>query len=205
MDFFGIDLITLIQTVGLAGLMLIVFAETGLFIGFFLPGDSLLFVAGLLAAPTFSTGAVLNIWTLIPAITLSAILGNVVGYGFGRKVGEALFEREDSLLFKKHHLRKAHYFYEKYGPKVIVIARFMPIVRTFAPIVAGMARMNFATFMKWNILGAILWCTLLPLLGYGLGSSVENIDRYILPIVVAIIILSILPGVIAYIRERNKK
>jgi membrane-associated protein len=200
MEFFGINLTDLISTVGYAGLFAIVFAETGLFLGFFLPGDSLLFVAGLLAAE-----GTLNIWILISLVVVAAILGNVVGYVFGRKVGPALFRREDSLLFRKSHALKAQAFYEKHGSKTVMLARFMPIVRTFAPIVAGVAKMDFRSFVFFNVLGAFAWVVLLSFLGYWLGNSVPDIDRYILPIVLAIIVLSVMPGVVGYLKERKGK
>jgi membrane-associated protein len=199
MDFFGVDLVSLVRTGGYIVLFAIIFAETGLFLGFFLPGDSLLFVAGLVAAE-----GTLHVGLLLFLIVTAAILGNVVGYAFGYKVGPALFRREDSLLFKKSHVIKAHNFYEKHGSKAIMIARFMPIVRTFAPIVAGVAKMTFRSFMVYNILGAFIWVFLLVLLGYWLGNSIPNIDHYILPIVGVIIILSIMPGVIHYVKARNE-
>lgn len=198
MEFFGINLAELIRTGGYIVLFAIIFAETGLFLGFFLPGDSLLFVAGLLAAE-----GTLNIWELIAVIVVAAVLGNVVGYAFGHKVGPTLFDREDSRLFKKSHVLKAHAFYEQHGSKTIMIARFMPIVRTFAPIVAGIAKMHFRTFVLYNVVGAFIWTILLTLLGYWLGSAVPNIDHYILPIVGVIIVLSFLPGIIHYIKGRK--
>ncbi len=198
MEFFGVNLIDLIKTVGYVGLFAIIFAETGLFLGFFLPGDSLLFVAGLLAAD-----GTLNIWAVASLIIVAAALGNVFGYGFGMKMGAALFRKEDSLLFKKSHVTKAQAFYDEYGSKTVMLARFVPIVRTFAPIVAGVARMNFRVFMTYNILGAVVWTLLLTLLGYGLGNAVPNIDHYILPIVGVIIVLSFLPGVLQYIKEKK--
>jgi membrane-associated protein len=200
MDFFGVDLVSLVRTGGYIVLFAIIFAETGLFLGFFLPGDSLLFVAGLVAAE-----GTLHVGLLLFLIVTAAILGNVVGYAFGYKVGPALFRREDSLLFKKSHVIKAHNFYEKHGSKAIMIARFMPIVRTFAPIVAGVAKMTFRSFMVYNILGAFIWVFLLVLLGYWLGNSIPNIDHYILPIVAVIIFLSILPGVIHYLKSRRQE
>lgn len=190
------DLIGLIKAVGYAGLFAIVFAETGLFLGFFLPGDSLLFVAGFLAASGFFSFPV-----LIFGIFLSAVLGNMFGYEFGRHVGPKLFSREDSLIFKKAHALKAQSFYDKHGPKTILFARFMPIVRTFAPIVAGVANMRYQTFFIYNLLGALLWTIGLVLLGYFLGNVID-VDRYLLPIVLLIVFLSFLPGIIAYLREK---
>lgn len=198
MEFFGIDLVVLIKTAGYVGLFAIVFAETGLFLGFFLPGDSLLFVAGFLAGQNF-----FSLPTLIFGLLVSAVLGNVFGYEFGRRVGPKLFSREDSFIFKKSHVIKAHNFYDKYGPKAIVLARFMPIVRTFAPIVAGVANMNYRTFLFYNILGAVFWVIGLVILGYFLGSVID-VDRYLLPIVFIIIVLSFMPAIVTFARERLK-
>jgi membrane-associated protein len=198
MTFFGFDLMEIIKTVGYLGLFGIVFAETGLFLGFFFPGDSLLFVAGVLAAQGF-----FSLPVLLVGLFLSAFAGNLFGYWFGGYVGPKIFAREDSLLFKKSHLLKAQAFYEKYGGKTIVLARFIPIVRTFAPIVAGVAKMHYGTFVFFNFLGALLWSIGLTLLAYFLGSLVQDIDRYLLPIVLLIIFLSVLPGIIELWRERR--
>ncbi len=198
MEFFGIDLIALLKAVGYAGLFGIVFAETGLFLGFFLPGDSLLFVAGFLAGQSF-----FSLPVLVLGLLVSAILGNIFGYEFGRRIGPKLFSREDSLIFKKAHAITAQNFYDKHGPKTIVLARFMPIVRTFAPIVAGVANMHYRTFLIYNIAGAVLWTLALVFLGYFLGSVID-VDRYLLPIVLLIVFLSFLPGIIAYARERRR-
>ncbi|MBI2439249.1 MAG: VTT domain-containing protein [Candidatus Moranbacteria bacterium] len=199
MSFFGVDLITLIQAVGYTGLFAIVFAETGLFLGFFLPGDSLLFVAGFLAGQNL-----FSLPVLIGGLCVSAILGNVLGYEFGRRIGPKLFNREDSFIFKKAHALRAQNFYEKHGPKTIVLARFMPIVRTFAPIVAGVANMHYPAFLLYNIIGAILWTVGLVLLGYFLGSVID-VDRYLLPIILLIVFLSFLPGIIGYIKEKRSR
>lgn len=198
MEFFGIDLVELIKLVGLVGLFAIVFAETGLFLGFFLPGDSLLFVAGFLAAD-----GLFSLPLLLLVLFVAAVTGNLVGYEFGRRVGPKLFSREDSLIFKKAHAAKAQSFYEQHGPKTIVLARFMPIVRTFAPIVAGVARMRFSVFFAYNLIGALAWIILLVLLGYSLGNVID-VDKYLLPIVLLIVFLSFLPGIISYIREKRK-
>lgn len=197
MHFFGIDLITLIEAVGYAGLFGIVFAETGLFLGFFLPGDSLLFVAGFLAGQDL-----FSLPILIGGLFVSAVLGNLLGYEFGKRVGPRLFSRDDSLIFKKAHALRAQVFYERHGAKMIVLARFMPIVRTFAPIVAGIGKMHYPVFVAYNIAGAILWTTMLVLLGYFLGSVID-VDKYLLPIVLLIVFLSFLPGITAYLKERR--
>ena len=190
------DLISLIKTVGYLGLFGIIFAESGLFVGFFLPGDSLLFTAGFLASQGF-----LNIWLLLAIVFIGAVLGDNFGYAFGRKVGPMIFKREDSLLFHKKNLEKANAFYEKYGKKTIVLARFLPGIRTFAPILAGVGRMNYSTFFSYNLIGGFLWGIGLPLLGFYLGNTVPNIDKYLVPIILAIIFLSILPTAIHILKD----
>ncbi len=200
MHYLGVDLGELIRTVGLVGLFLIVFAETGLFLGFFFPGDSLLFVAGLLAAQ-----GLFPLPALIGVLLLAAITGNMTGYWFGKKVGPKLFERDDSLLFRKAHVKKAQSFYEKHGAKTIMLARFVPIVRTFAPIVAGIAEMNYRSFLAYNILGALFWTVGLTLGGYLFGSLITDIDRYLLPVILVIILLSFLPAVWHIWKERHIK
>lgn len=196
------DLISLIKTAGYLGLFGIVFAESGLLLGFFLPGDSLLFTAGFLASQGF-----LNIWLLLPIIFIGAVLGDSVGYAFGYKVGPLIFTKEESIFFHKDHLEKAKNFYEKHGPKAIVIARFMPGIRTFAPILAGVGKMQYSKFLLYNIIGGALWGIGLPVLGYWLGNTVPNIDQYLAPIILLIIFLSLLPGIIHIWKnheERNR-
>lgn len=185
------DLTELIKTIGLLGVFGIVFAESGLLIGFFLPGDSLLFTAGFLASQGF-----INIWLLSLGSFIAAVVGDSVGYAFGHKIGKRLFQRENSLLFHKDNLLKAEAFYEKHGGKTIILARFMPIIRTFAPIVAGMGNMRYHSFLSYNIIGGFLWAIGLNLGGYILGNTIPNVDRYLLPIILLIIIISILPSVI---------
>ncbi|MBP6929500.1 MAG: VTT domain-containing protein [Candidatus Moranbacteria bacterium] len=198
MEFFGIDMVEAIKTIGYVGLFAIVFAETGLFLGFFFPGDSLLFVAGVLAAQGFFSLPILLIVLFVAAFT-----GNMVGYWFGAFVGPKIFSREDSLFFRKSHVFKAQAFYDRYGAKTIVLARFIPIVRTFAPIVAGVAKMHYGTFTLFNFIGALLWSVGLTTLAYYLGGLIEDIDRYLLPIVLFIIGVSVLPGVFEYWRSRK--
>ncbi len=200
MEFFGVDMVEAIKTIGYVGLFGIVFAETGLFLGFFFPGDSLLFVAGVLAAQGFFSLPILLVVLFVAAFT-----GNMVGYWFGAFVGPKIFSREDSLFFRKSHVLKAQAFYDRYGAKTIVLARFLPIVRTFAPIVAGVAKMHYGTFALFNFIGALLWSVGLTTLAYYLGSLVEDIDRYLLPIVIFIIGASILPGVFEYWRSRKSQ
>jgi len=199
MTFFGIDLISLIEAIGYVGVFGIVFAETGLFLGFFLPGDSLLFVAGFLASQ-----GLFSLPVLLVGLFLAGVLGNVFGYEFGRRIGPKIFSREDSLIFKKAHALKAQAFYDKHGPKTIVLARFMPIVRTFAPIVAGVANMHYRTFFIYNLIGSLLWTLGLVLMGYSLGSVID-VDRYLLPIILLIVVLSFLPALIGFLREKYGK
>lgn len=189
----------LVAAFGLVGVFAIVFAESGLFFGFFLPGDSLLFTAGLLASQGH-----FNIVLLWLGCTIAAIGGDSVGYAFGKRVGPKVFFREDSLFFHKKHIDRTRAFYEKHGKKTIVLARFVPIVRTFAPILAGVGEMEYRTFLSYNIIGGVLWSTLLIFLGYGLGSVVPSIDRYLLPIVFAIIVISFLPVAWEWITNQNK-
>lgn len=194
------DLISLIKTFGYLGLFGIVFAESGLFVGFFLPGDSLLFTAGFLASQGF-----LNIWILCLLTFVGAVLGDNVGYAFGHKVGPMIFKKEDSILFHKDHLERARIFYEKHGPKALVLARFMPGIRTFAPILAGVGKMDYRNFLSFNAIGGFLWGVCLPLLGYYLGSTIPGIDQYLLPIILLIIFLSILPSLVHIWREKDER
>jgi membrane-associated protein len=194
------DLVSLIKTVGYLGVFGIVFAESGLLIGFFLPGDSLLFTAGFLASQGF-----LNIWILIPLVFIGAILGDNVGYAFGHRVGPMIFTKEESILFHKDHLERARIFYEKHGPKALVLARFMPGIRTFAPILAGVGNMHYPTFIAYNLVGGVLWGIGMPLLGYFLGSVIPDIDRYLIPIILLIIFLSVLPSLVHVWREKEER
>jgi len=187
------------------GLIFIVFAETGLAAGFFLPGDSLLVVAGLFAA----TGK-LSLAILLSTLTLAAIIGDTVGYYTGAKMGPRIFSRKESLLFKPSHLQKAHAFYEKYGGKTIIIARFVPFVRTFAPIVAGAAQMPYRSFIFFNIAGGFLWVFSMILSGYFLGSLLKsrfgiNLDEHIEWVVIIVVALSLMPPVIEYLKSRRQK
>jgi membrane-associated protein len=192
------EVITLVQTAGYLGVTAIVFAESGLFFGFFFPGDSLLFTAGFLASQGF-----FNMWFLVPLVVVAAIAGDSVGYWTGKKVGPFIFTRPDSLFFSQKRVQQAKDFFDKHGAKSIVIARFIPAVRTFTPIIAGVAEMNYHTFLTYNIIGGIIWGAGLPLAGYFLGAVIPNADRYILPIVALIIILSVLPIVRQYIHHKN--
>lgn len=187
---FGFDLSTLIQTVGYLGVFAIVFLESGMMLGFFFPGDSLLFTAGFLASQNF-----MDIKVLIVGCFISAILGDSVGYWLGHKFGRRLFQREDSIWFHKDHLTRAQRFYEKHGGKTIILARFVPVIRAFAPVVAGIGVMDYRRFLAFNLAGGVLWAIAIPLLGFYLGRMVPNVDRYLLPIVGLIIIASVLPAV----------
>ncbi|MCX4512384.1 VTT domain-containing protein [Streptomyces sp. NBC_01619] len=190
----------LITTFGLIGVLIIVFAESGLLIGFFLPGDSLLFTTGLLV----TTGVIKQpLWMVCVLVVLAAIIGDQVGYLFGRKVGPSLFNRPDSKLFKQENVEKAHDFFEKYGPKSLVLARFVPIVRTFTPIVAGVSRMNYRSFITFNIIGGVLWGAGVTLLGAALGK-VDFVHKNIEAILIAIVLISVLPIVIEFLRARSK-
>lgn len=184
------DLPELIRTVGYVGITGIVFAESGLFFGFFLPGDSLLFTAGILASQGF-----LNIWILLPLLFFAAVLGDNVGYWTGRKLGGWLMKQPDSWFFKKHHLLKAQRFYEEKGGQTLILARFMPAIRTFAPIAAGMADMHYDTFFKFNVLGGLLWSVCMTVLGYFLGNIIPDIEKYLLPVIGLIVLVSIVPAI----------
>jgi membrane-associated protein len=197
-SFFGIDLVSLILAAGYGGLFAIVFAESGLFLGFFLPGDSLLFTAGFLASRGY-----LNIWVLCVVSVLGAVLGDSFGYGFGKKTGPRIFRRENSFLFRRENLERARIFYERYGGRAIVLARFMPVIRTFAPILAGVGRMRYGSFLFYNVVGGLLFGAGVPLAGYSLGNAVPGVDRYILPIIGGIIFVSVLPGLIHFLRNKN--
>ena len=191
------DLVTIVKTAGLLGIFAIIFAESGLFLGFFLPGDSLLFTAGLLASQGY-----FDIGTLVFLSFLGAVTGDSFGYAFGKKMGVKIFTKEDSLLFRKNHLVRAQTFYENHGGKTIILARFMPIVRTFAPILAGVGAMRYPTFLFYNVLGGFFWAVGLTLAGYYLGATVPNIDRYIFLIISFIILLSVLPVIIHILRRK---
>jgi membrane-associated protein len=196
------DLPALVQWAGYVGLTLIVFVETGLLLGFFLPGDSLLVTAGLLASqPDFG----LNVWILGGILTVAAIVGDTVGYSIGKASGPRIFTRENSLLFNKGHLLRAQAFYEKHGGKTIIIARFMPIVRTFAPVVAGVGQMEYRRFLAYNVIGGIAWVWSMLMTGYILGRTVPGVAKHIEKVILVVIFLSILPGIIGWWRERSKK
>jgi membrane-associated protein len=194
-----VDPKSLIETFGTIGLLAIVFAESGLLIGFFLPGDSLLFTAGLLASQHL-----LNLPVILAGCFLAAVAGDQVGYMFGSRIGPALFNRPDSRLFRRSYLDKAHAYFEKQGPKTILLARFIPIVRTFAPILAGVGKMPYRTFVTFNLIGGFLWAEGVTLLGYFLGKSIPNVDHYLLPAVAVIVAVSFIP-VVREIRKMRRE
>lgn len=194
------DLISFITAAGYIGIALVIFAETGLLIGFFLPGDSLLFTAGFLASQD-----VLNIYILLIIAGIAAVVGDSTGYAIGKRLGPKVFSREDSLLFHKDHIERTKAFYEKHGGKTIIIARFLPIIRTFAPVLAGVGVMRYPTFLLYNIVGAILWAIGMPLLGYYLGSTIPGVDRYLLPIILVIVVLSVMPTAMHILRDKQTR
>ncbi len=189
----------LISSIGILGVFAIVFAESGLFFGFFLPGDSLLFTAGLLAS--LGHFSVFALWL---GCILCAIAGDSVGYAFGKKVGPKIFTREDSLFFHKRHVVRTQAFYARYGKKTIVLARFVPIVRTFAPILAGVGKMEYRIFFTYNCIGGALWATLLVFLGFFLGIAIPEPDRYLMPIIAVIVVISFLPLLREWWKNRTK-
>ena len=197
----GLDPKKILNSVGTLGLYAIVYAESGVMIGFFLPGDSLLFTAGLVRA---TKGVLWPFWALLLGCAIAAVLGDQTGYLFGKKVGPSLFNRPDSRLFKHEHLQRAEDFYERHGSKTIVIARFVPVVRTFAPIVAGASKMHYRTFVLYNIIGGVLWSTLMLCLGYGLGKKFPGIGNYLDYAVLIIVALSLTPIAFEFLRQRRK-
>jgi membrane-associated protein len=190
----------LVQWAGIFGLAAIVFSETGLLVGFFLPGDSLLVTAGLFAARGY-----LDIYWLVPTLTIAAICGNTLGYTIGRVTGPRIFNRENSLFFNKKHAMRASRFYAEYGRKTIVLAQFMPILRTFSPVIAGVAGMRFREFITYNVLGAFAWIWSMLGTGYFLGTYVPNIEKNIGIVIAVVIFLSILPAIVSALRARRSK
>lgn len=189
----------LVQAVGYPGLFAIIFLESGVFFGFFLPGASMLFTAGLLASE-----GLFSVWILIPLLTLAAILGDNAGYWFGNKVGIRLFLRPDSRFFRHEYLEQAKDFYDKHGVLTIALARFVPVVRTFVPIVAGVVKMRYRTFITYNVVGALAWAAGVTFLGYYLGEKVPFISQYLTPIIILIIIVTMIPFVWEWFKSRKK-
>jgi membrane-associated protein len=194
------DVQGLIRWGGTLLVCVIVFIETGFFVGFFLPGDSLLVTAGVFAA-----AGLLHVWTLLPLAMLCAIAGDQVGYWIGRKAGQALYNRPDSFIFKRSHLDRAHNFYQKYGGKTVILARYVPIVRTFCPPVAGAAQMAYTTYLLYDIAGGALWVGSMILGGFFLGKSIPNIGSHIHYVIAAVVFLSLLPAIIGVLRARKQK
>lgn len=198
MDFFSFDLASFIKAAGVLGVAIIVFVESGLLVGFFLPGDSILFTAGILASQ--------NLIPLMPLLVVcfvGAVVGDNVGYALGKRMGPRLFTRKKSAFFHKDSVERTQRFFERHGVKTIVIARFIPIVRTFAPVMAGVGAMRYRTFVIYNLIGGLLWSVCIPLAGYFLGSWIPDIDHYLIPIVLGIVLISILPPMREYLRHRH--
>ena len=196
------DVQGLVEWGGLIGLVAIVFAETGLLVGFFLPGDSLLVTAGIFCTPHNPTGKpLLDILWVNVFVSMAAIVGDTVGYWLGAKTGPRIFSREKSLFFSKKHLMKTKEFYEKHGGKTIIIARFMPIIRTFAPVVAGVGQMEYRKFLSYNVFGGIFWVLSMTWLGYGLATRFPGITKHIDKLIIVIIFVSLLPAMIGYARS----
>lgn len=190
---------SLIETFGTLGVFAVIFAESGLLVGFFLPGDSLLFTAGLLASQ-----GVLNLAVLMVGCAVAAVVGDQVGYVIGRRAGPAVFRRPDSRLFHKQNVDRARAYFEKNGPKTIILARFIPVIRTFVPVVAGVGEMEYRRFVTFNVVGGILWACGVTLAGYTLGSSIPNIDRYLLPAVLLIAAVSFVPVILELRKMRRQ-
>jgi len=194
-----IEPITLLKTLGVAGLFFVIFAESGLFFGFFFPGDSLLFTAGFLASQH-----ILNIEVILWGVFLCAVLGDSTGYWFGRKVGIKIFNTDDSFFFNRKYIERTEVFYNTYGNKTIFLARFVPIVRTFAPILAGVGNMKYKDFFMYNVGGGFIWSFAVILAGFFLGQTIPNLDGYLLPIVLFIIFISFLPVIFEIARSKKK-
>ncbi len=182
------DVMSFVQTAGYLGIFGLVFAESGLMVGFFFPGDSLLFTAGVLAS-----AGVLNIWIVAPLIFLASVLGDNIGYFLGKEAGEKLFERKNSFFFRRSHAEKAKEFFAEHGPHAIIIARFIPVMRTFVPVIAGIGKMEYKKFFLFDLAGGVIWGLGLPLTGYFLGNIIPNIDAYLFPIIAVIVLVSVFP------------
>lgn len=206
----GLDLVDFVIGLGIFAVLFVIFAESGLLIGFFLPGDSLLFTSGAFYATGILPGNVpINIHLFAFLLFLAAVLGDTVGYWFGRKAGPRVFKKPDARIFRQSHIQNAQKFYEKHGGKTIILARFMPVIRTFAPIVAGVGKMSYPRFLSFNLVGGFLWTYGLTYLGYFAGKAIMaagiEIDYIILPIVILIIIVSILPPAIQILKDKKNR
>jgi membrane-associated protein len=195
----GMNPKSLIEAFGTLGIFAVVFAESGLLIGFFLPGDSLLFTAGLLASK-----GTLNLPVLMVGCSIAAIAGDQVGYLIGRRAGPALFKRPDSRLFQKKNVERAHAYFEMNGPKTVILARFLPVIRTFTPVVAGVGEMDYRRFVTFNVVGGILWGSGVTVAGYTLGSTIPDIDRWLLPIILVIGAVSFVPVILELVKLRRE-
>ncbi len=194
------DIPSLVKTAGYLGVFGIIFAETGLLVGFFLPGDSLLFTAGILASQGY-----LNIGWLCLGLFFAAFVGDNLGYYIGKVAGPRLFTRPKSFFFNPEHLKRSHAFFERHGGKAVIIARFVPVVRTFSPVVAGLSRMKYSLFLVYSVVGTLLWAIGLSLLGYWLGTTVPNIEHYIVPGIIIIVLLSISPGIYHVLKNQQSR
>jgi membrane-associated protein len=206
----GLDLVDLIIGLGIFAIIFVIFAESGLLIGFFLPGDSLLFTAGVLYHANILPGNMpIPFWLFLILLFIAAVAGDTVGYWFGRKTGPHIFKKPDARIFKQSHIQKAQEFYEKHGGKTIIIARFVPIVRTFAPIVAGASKMHYQRFLAFNVIGGFVWTVGVTSLGYFVGAAFEaagmDIDHVLLPIIACIILLSVAPPAIHILKDKKRR
>ena len=195
-----LDLTYWIPLLGYTGIVLVIFIQTGLLLGFFFPGDSLLFTAGFLASQHY-----FNIWWLTPLVTVTAILGYAVAYWLGKKIGHWLLRRQDRWFFKKKYMHEAKVFYEKHGGAALVIGRLIPVIRTFVPVVAGMAEMNYWRYNLYNLIGGVIWATGITLLGYFLGETIPGVQHYILPAVIVVVIISVMPALWHVWQARRRK
>ncbi len=206
----GFDLVDIIINLGILAILFVIFAESGLLIGFFLPGDSLLFTAGVLFAANVLPGSVpISIHLFVVLLFIAAVLGDTVGYWFGKKSGPHLFKKKDARIFKQSHIKHAQDFYEKHGGKTIIMARFVPIVRTFAPVVAGIGKMEYKKFLSFNLIGGFAWTFGITYLGYFAGKAIIaagiEIDTVILPIVALIVFVSVLPPAIQILKDKKSR
>lgn len=206
----GLDIVDLIIGLGIFAVIFVIFAESGLLIGFFLPGDSLLFTAGVLFHAGILPGNIpIPFFVFVTLLFIAAVLGDSVGYWFGRKTGHRIFKKPDARIFKQSHIVRAQEFYEKHGGKTIIIARFVPIVRTFAPIVAGIGKMEYKKFITFNLIGGFIWTFGITYLGYFVGAAFEaagvQIDHVILPFVAVILLISILPPAIHILKDKKMR
>ena len=198
-SFFGLDLVTFLEAAGLVGFYLVIFAESGILLGIIFPGNSLLFTAGFLASQ-----GIFNIFAVVIGGILAAVFGGYSGYAIGHRFGPRVFSRPNSRFFSPDYLERARAFYQNYGARSLILARFLPIFRTVVPLLAGVGAMGRAQFSLYNILGGIFWVVSITLCGYFLGRAVPNVDRYLLPIIVAIIVISFIPPAVSFVRARRR-